>query len=391
MEKGFQLRNYHVRRGKDKDNTPLYPITKAENIIGGAGVTQVTELPAAGDEGKIYYNTTEKKYYIYTEENGWSELGSGGIDGPTYEVKYQYNPCFTVPYPEPFEGDYTDELSLLKVGTKIDTYYGNKLDDNMMLNFNVSGILEANFTVLHLSLEGEFANYLTTLGIDWDTVDRTTISDIKYNTTIKLFDYKYLYGMHGSYYESDWLICKYTVDIEVSPDLDGSFGIKISGIITSTEIINKGTIVCPILHIKYILQPKVLDLTINDEIVRVDACNLSIDTLGLSPGIVNHALDESIHELGTTGFAMYIDDKRPIGSLSIKEYIGDIDSSSIFNVPLFDMLNIVGRFIPLDDNIPIHLPFILRPASGNTDITGGTLYEYHIMNGIFSIIPLLEH
>lgn len=78
MEKGFQLRNYHVRRGsRPKDSTPLYPITKAENIIGDVGgVTQVTELPTTGEEGKIYYNTTEKKYYTYTSEGGFSEIGA---------------------------------------------------------------------------------------------------------------------------------------------------------------------------------------------------------------------------------------------------------------------------------------------------------------------------
>lgn len=93
MEKGFQLRNYHIRRGsRPKDSTPLYPITKAENVIGGAGgVTQVTELPATGEEGKIYYNTTEKKYYIYTTENGFTSLGTSAMPhGEAPENKSQF-------------------------------------------------------------------------------------------------------------------------------------------------------------------------------------------------------------------------------------------------------------------------------------------------------------
>lgn len=78
-ERPFQLRNYHIRRGRPKDSSPLYPITKAEYIIGDiGGVTKVTVLPETGEEGKIYYNTTDKKYYVYdSTSTSYKELRVG--------------------------------------------------------------------------------------------------------------------------------------------------------------------------------------------------------------------------------------------------------------------------------------------------------------------------
>lgn len=75
----IQLRNHHLKQGRNNDRRPIYPITKAECIIGdvGGGVEKVDTLPKTGEEGKIYYNTTDKKYYTYTNEGGFNEIGSG--------------------------------------------------------------------------------------------------------------------------------------------------------------------------------------------------------------------------------------------------------------------------------------------------------------------------
>ena len=45
--------------------------------VGGEGgnVSNVSSLPETGKAGEIYYNTIDKKYYIYTEE-GFSEFGA---------------------------------------------------------------------------------------------------------------------------------------------------------------------------------------------------------------------------------------------------------------------------------------------------------------------------
>lgn len=73
----IQLRNHHLKQGRNNDRKPIYPITKAECIIGdvGGGVEKVASLPKKGEEGKIYYNTTNKQYYRYHEGSGFSTMG----------------------------------------------------------------------------------------------------------------------------------------------------------------------------------------------------------------------------------------------------------------------------------------------------------------------------
>lgn len=72
----IQLRNHHLKQGRNNDRRPIYPITKAECIIGGAGggVQKVDTLPEKGEEGKIYYNISNKQYYKYDAENGFTNL-----------------------------------------------------------------------------------------------------------------------------------------------------------------------------------------------------------------------------------------------------------------------------------------------------------------------------
>jgi len=73
----LQLRNHHLKQGRSNDRKPIYPITKAECIIGdiGGGVQKVNILPEEGEEGKIYYNTSDMQYYKYDVENGFTNLG----------------------------------------------------------------------------------------------------------------------------------------------------------------------------------------------------------------------------------------------------------------------------------------------------------------------------
>lgn len=394
MEKGFQLRNYHIRRGsRPKDSTPLYPITKAENIIGGAGVTQVAELPATGDEGKIYYNTTEKKYYTYTEENGWSEIGSGGSDGPTYELKYQYNPmlCGGVNLNNELPSC-LDELGFVKEGTAM-VVGKDGADDTVFSQITVdSDIATDNFYTLALILEDEFSEYLATLGIDWNTVDKSTISDITHNVTVDLFDMRNLYGQEMSNIQDEWVVCKYTVNFEIGvEEFNNNWICVANGTVTSREYITSGTIVYPKMHIKYLMQPKGSFTDSNEE--QIPTCGLAINTMGTCYGTINRSLDDfstkEYHVLGNSGFAVYndINFDNPITRLEIVSRFGDGDST-IFDFPLFDNLNIVGRFFTGDHcNIVID---DLMPAENNPDIESSSVYEYHIMYPVFSLIKLTE-
>ena len=51
---------------------------KVVKVGEGEGVTRVTTLPENGKEGEIYYNTTEKKYYLY-DGASYSPIGSQGM------------------------------------------------------------------------------------------------------------------------------------------------------------------------------------------------------------------------------------------------------------------------------------------------------------------------
>ena len=157
MEKGFQLRNYHVRRGKDKDNTPLYPITKAENIIGDVGgVTQVTELPTTGEEGKIYYDTTEKKYYTYTSEDGFSEIGTTAMphgeapenisELPSASAKYVLKPNTYYDFDEFYTTDTT--VAPLHVIIKFDDINNNTVANSYVFRMTVPTTGVMNMTIL---------------------------------------------------------------------------------------------------------------------------------------------------------------------------------------------------------------------------------------------------
>ena len=74
----IQLRNHHLKQGRNNDRRPIYPITKAECIIGdvGGGVKKVDTLPETGEAGKIYYNTTDGTYYVY-DKKGFTTIGNG--------------------------------------------------------------------------------------------------------------------------------------------------------------------------------------------------------------------------------------------------------------------------------------------------------------------------
>lgn len=92
MDKNIlQLREYHINRGKNKSSAPIYPITKAECIIGdvGGGVTKVNTLPETGEAGKIYYNTSDNTYYVYNNDK-FEPIAKQGMAKGTPEIIGHY-------------------------------------------------------------------------------------------------------------------------------------------------------------------------------------------------------------------------------------------------------------------------------------------------------------
>ena len=96
-EQIVQLREHDLNRGHDKSNKPVYPRTVAAAIEGieelGGGVTKVATLPNRGELGKIYYNTTDNKYYVFGSD-GWEPAGKDApipvVTDPN-EVEHRFN------------------------------------------------------------------------------------------------------------------------------------------------------------------------------------------------------------------------------------------------------------------------------------------------------------
>lgn len=52
----------------------------ADDVRKAKEVETVDTLPTTGEEGKFYYNTTDKKYYTYDADNGFVPVGSGDFE-----------------------------------------------------------------------------------------------------------------------------------------------------------------------------------------------------------------------------------------------------------------------------------------------------------------------
>ena len=70
----------HSRKFWANVNGSLVELGRGKN---GNGVTKVDTLPEQGEQGKIYYNTSDNKYYIYNG-NDYENLGSNDVKRVTY-------------------------------------------------------------------------------------------------------------------------------------------------------------------------------------------------------------------------------------------------------------------------------------------------------------------
>lgn len=91
----IQLKEYHLNKGTSKDHTPVFPRTKASAIEGMAellkdlkisGVTPANDISDVNspEKGKIYYEESTDKYYVYSEDkSSFVELGAGASVEPS--------------------------------------------------------------------------------------------------------------------------------------------------------------------------------------------------------------------------------------------------------------------------------------------------------------------
>ena len=94
----IQLRNHHLKQGRNNDRTPIYPIVKPEGIRGLSeylsshgisAITPVLTLPEQGEQDKIYHNTTDGKYYVY-DGSKYSEFGASTIPVVSHHTHIEY-------------------------------------------------------------------------------------------------------------------------------------------------------------------------------------------------------------------------------------------------------------------------------------------------------------
>ena len=137
----IQLRNHHLKQGRNNDRRPIYPITKAECIIGdiGGGVEKVDTLPETGKEGKIYYNTSDGTYYGY-DKKGFTAIGSDIETVASLGSTFADMTSVDTPIPVPAGSDrsalprlvykYSDESS----DTKLWITHISQQDENYFIN-----------------------------------------------------------------------------------------------------------------------------------------------------------------------------------------------------------------------------------------------------------------
>lgn len=58
--------------------------------LGGGGITPVSTLPEQGEQGKIYHNTTDGKYYVY-DGNEYSEFGASTIPVVSHHTHIEHD------------------------------------------------------------------------------------------------------------------------------------------------------------------------------------------------------------------------------------------------------------------------------------------------------------
>lgn len=387
MEKGFQLRNYHIRRGsRPKDSTPLYPITKAENVIGGAGVTQVTELPAIGDEGKIYYNTTEKKYYTYTSEEGFSEIGNNNAI-KQYVFPYQKTPCF-----------FDSRIAIGPSGLDAFVEYDEENDLFLVKNgieFTVDQDYTFNDAVEDLS--GYYIELKSSMFQVISTIVRKFLSnsngDAEYNFSenIDVLDlYSRDLASHGARYNwsygSSWEFIIYTMRVVVNAKrIKDNFTMNASFTVLNKKVGSVGEYIIPQLNIVYNAIRKSGDP--NELTVGYKTTIRHIGTM------LGTYIDSSYADI--TSGATYFTDYN--NGLNILEIVDDMPTNNPFlrdswnafvDIPLFRSLHISGRFYASANNISICLTPTLAPAQSNPSIELQHTYEFSIYDGIFNLIDV---
>lgn len=384
--------------------------------VGSCGETiqVIQDLSGKGQNNSIYYNQSDGKYYSYNDQDGYKKISGNSNES----FKYQVTPSFFGECSYDFSGPENPDIfqtivfdeyqvinpilenfKVLKQGVTlgfcmqdvdefIPEFYENNSSFDLEYIPNGEGYFE-EFSDLKYNFNC-LLDKLYDAGID--KCNKTGEAVINSSQIIEAIQLNKVPGYGNDTY---CIPIKYRIKAEYiySGVMDDVIFIRLT--IVGVEYSGSFTFDIPRLNISYTLIESTQGIKING--TYYNTYFLSIMPMGYRLGSYTFNKDTGIfyHYISGSGFAYYGDfDKinvpeRQCSGLVIQSEISVGNTAiNIFNLPLFNMLDICGYFKAAQDNISITLPAYIDPADNNPEIIEGHNYEYHIMFNRFILIDI---
>ena len=365
----IQLRNHHLKQGRNNDRRPIYPITKAECIIGdvGGGVEKVATLPEKGEEGKIYYNTTNKQYYRYHEGSGFSTMG---LEDP---IPTPFDGIFNIvlasePDKKYENGQLVPKTNINNNEISVGDVLGTKLNMNHLVKPVIDSYSKARRTIFTYMLMLLVSNEKESISIfsQYDgcvyTIALASANDTQY------FYIKDVQHYNGQIYNIEGITYKF---VKVPFAMNG---------------VNNLNVPMAEYNVGYIWTPKIINTEYHRQIVessRIAEDDKTVAKVYLGP----------VHSKIIEGTDIII------FGLSDQEVNKSNYASYILYEPVYRLVPITGRFTAKSSDLTLKYPTnYLRLLDEDISFSVSQEYEYTIYDGVISITacssvdnPLEDH
>lgn len=318
----------------------------------GGGVEKVDTLPKKGEEGKIYYNTTNKQYYRYHEGSGFSTMG------------------LEDPIPTPFDGIFNIAL----VSEPDGKYENGQLVPKTNINNNEISVGDILGTTSNIN------NLVKTFGIN------TSYSRTRKNIFIKMLTLLMSNEKESISIFSQHDGCVYTIALvkvffyikDVQPYNGQVYNIegityKFVKVPFTMNGVNNLNIPMPEHNVGYIWTPKIINIEYHRQIVApsyVTEADASLAKVYLGP----------VHSKIMEGADIII------FGLSGQEVNDSNCASYTFYEPVYRLVPITGRFTATSSNLTLKYPTTyLRLLDENISFSALQEYKYSIYDGVISI------
>ena len=354
----IQLRNHHLKQGRNNDRRPIYPITKAECIIGdvGGGVQKVDTLPEKGEEGKIYYNTTSKQYYRYHEGSGFSTMG---LEDP---IPTPFDGIFNIhlvgKHKEKYEnGQIVPKTDIDANKISVGDILGNASDRQTWVTYYPQGIdsnvRKQSFQSIILSLlTFEPRRESVSIFSQFDGCIYT-IALASGNLTAPILYVKDVQPYCGQVYSIEGITYKF---VKVPFVMNG---VNDLNIYPSEN--NQG----------YIWTPKIINTEYHRQIV--DPSYIPQRDKGVAKVYLGPVHSKIVEGADIIIFGL--------------SYLGDSNYASyVYYEPVYRLVPITGRFTAMSSDLMLKYPTgYLRLSDNNISFSESQQYEYNIYDGVISI------